>query len=552
MKNVRLWSALTLVMLTMSLVMSCGDDDKGNGGSKTPTGNDLVKKATGTWICTQSTDTKNGKTYEGLMVGNEVTINADFTYSSTSQDFGYNGTYSVADDKISAHSNNGKTFVITASVIGNQMTWKGASGNNVTFSYTFQRANEYSTPNLSFTKDMIAGDFSWKVTDFKIQKGSNSDIQKEKEICFKTDGTCTGFSALENAWRINDGVVETFNKETNTPMYTYTLGSHKDGVMLVRMNGTNDFEALVVFNKVQELNHPVVEDYWGSTGNLGLARAACSAKCAEFEHYQKQLEENRIMIGNNILLSPYSSLIANTWQSAYNTVAYANIIIENAKATTEVAKRYIAEVRAIRAFVYYNLAMLWGNVPLVTTSSNPDANPQQYNQSTVYSFAYNEISEALNDLQENNLPNEEKMAINKDAGRMLMAELEMARGNLQNALAILSGIDKNKYEGELTNTNDAFQKPVIWAMIVNEINTCHLIYTYDHIKLYKAELSGDKENAINGWVNGNGYTRYGCWAALKRLGKAKEVTGCQDYELLMPIPVSELQNNSYLKQNPGY
>jgi len=47
-------------------------------------------------------------------------------------------------------------------------------------------------------------------------------------------------------------------------------------------------------------------------------------------------------------------------------------------------------------------------------------------------------------------------------------------------------------------------------------------------------------------------SRYGYWAALKRLGKAQEMTGCYDYELLMPFPYQELLLNSKMAQNPGY
>jgi len=45
---------------------------------------------------------------------------------------------------------------------------------------------------------------------------------------------------------------------------------------------------------------------------------------------------------------------------------------------------------------------------------------------------------------------------------------------------------------------------------------------------------------------------YGYWAALKRLGKAQEVTGCDDHELLMPFSVREISSNPKLRQNPGY
>jgi hypothetical protein len=39
---------------------------------------------------------------------------------------------------------------------------------------------------------------------------------------------------------------------------------------------------------------------------------------------------------------------------------------------------------------------------------------------------------------------------------------------------------------------------------------------------------------------------------LKRTGKAQQVTGCKEHEILMPIPESEIIYNTNLTQNPGY
>jgi hypothetical protein len=33
---------------------------------------------------------------------------------------------------------------------------------------------------------------------------------------------------------------------------------------------------------------------------------------------------------------------------------------------------------------------------------------------------------------------------------------------------------------------------------------------------------------------------------------AQEVTGCEEYEVLMPIPLAEMETNPNLIQNPGY
>lgn len=128
------WSLLMLVVMAMPLLMACGSD--GDGGS---TGDELKEKAIGTWMCTQSTDAAQGYSFDGLMVGKEVTINGDGTYTSTSDSFGYKGSYVINGNKITAKSNSGDTFVVTVNISGNTMTWNGTASNGTTFHYVFTR-----------------------------------------------------------------------------------------------------------------------------------------------------------------------------------------------------------------------------------------------------------------------------------------------------------------------------------------------------------------------------------------------------------------------------
>ena len=65
------------------------------------------------------------------------------------------------------------------------------------------------------------------------------------------------------------------------------------------------------------------------------------------------------------------------------------------------------------------------------------------------------------------------------------------------------------------------------------------------------EAKGNVENMNARWKESK-CAEYGYWAALKRLNFAQSVTGCQDYELLMPIPQNELITNNKIRQNPGY
>jgi len=98
----------------------------------------LVNEAVGTWMCTQSTDSQAGYSFDGLMVGREVSIKRDGTFTSTAPSFGASGTYSISGNQITAKSSAG-TFVVTVTISGNKMTWNGTASNGVTFHYVFQR-----------------------------------------------------------------------------------------------------------------------------------------------------------------------------------------------------------------------------------------------------------------------------------------------------------------------------------------------------------------------------------------------------------------------------
>ena len=134
MKQLKNWSILMLMVMAMPLMVACGSD-----GDSGPTGDELKSKAIGTWMCTQSTDEAMGQSYDGLMVGKEVTIKSDNTYTSTASTFGYRGSYTINGNKITAKSEDGATFVVTVSVSGNTMTWNGTASNGTTFHYVFTR-----------------------------------------------------------------------------------------------------------------------------------------------------------------------------------------------------------------------------------------------------------------------------------------------------------------------------------------------------------------------------------------------------------------------------
>ncbi len=84
-------------------------------------------------------------------------------------------------------------------------------------------------------------------------------------------------------------------------------------------------------------------------------------------------------------------LINNWWNSLYNLIAQTNLILEKVPAINPMdealKKRIIGEASFLRAWAYFYLVRLWGNVPLNTTSqttSSPDFFPTRSPQEEVY------------------------------------------------------------------------------------------------------------------------------------------------------------------------
>lgn len=532
---------LSALLFSVSLI-SCGDDN----GNSSASGDNLISQAVGTWMCTQSTDTQQGNSYSGMMVGKEVSIFANGTYTSTGASFGYSGTYSVSGNKITAHSDNGGTFVITVNISGDRMEWNGTASNGVTFRYIFERENSSST-QINITPDMIDEKYEWTVESFNITRGNNSNLKNGKTIRFKNDGSCEAFHSMENAWRINNGRIETYYKTTNEPMYVYTLIAVNGDMITVKMNGTLDdnLESTIVFKRGLIIEPPSViseESVFDKIENVKLLRNNCYAQLASFEENQIKLENIRSNKNKVHTINANTNQVDNVWTSAWETIVDANRIIEGITKTkalsAEDVSSIIAEIRAMRAFVYYNIAMLWGNVPLITTTIEPNAIPSQAKQEAVLQYAYSEISDVVNNLPVTAV--EGNLAICRKAGYLLQAELAMTLGNKTAAQSILSNVN--------STSND---ETIIWGFKTEPTAATIPIYTNKHISLYKDECSGNTTNLITEWTNSS--FKYGYWAALKRLGQAQSVTGCYDFELLLPIPNNAIDNsNNKLTQNPGY
>jgi hypothetical protein len=157
----------------------------------------------------------------------------------------------------------------------------------------------------------------------------------------------------------------------------------------------------------------VYESYWHSTADVLAVLGGSYQGCEVFERKQLALEHDRLFYSRPDAgrkpITPTDGRLQEAFTAAYTVVNRCNVILTyapevkqvDASMTNEVLAAIIAETRCMRAFLYYNMAMLWGDVPLLTapdTIVSPTMPVVQSKQADVYQFAYSEMCAAVDDL----------------------------------------------------------------------------------------------------------------------------------------------------------
>ena len=65
-------------------------------------------------------------------------------------------------------------------------------------------------------------------------------ISEGEKLTFSSNGTCSTSFSMENAWKIVEGKIATYYKETQEPMLIYSLISVDGNEYKVKVNGTLD------------------------------------------------------------------------------------------------------------------------------------------------------------------------------------------------------------------------------------------------------------------------------------------------------------------------
>jgi hypothetical protein len=150
---------------------------------------------------------------------------------------------------------------------------------------------------------------------------------------------------------------------------------------------------------------------------------------------------------------PSNALLFETWNNRYRGVGKCNIaldaferngakLIENGLPEAELG-RYIAEVKFLRAWYYFDLITVFKEVPLVLSVETPDTRKEKSTIQQLHDQLYKDLDEAIN---EEAFPRLQAIAIATEKGR---ATKDAAYGLKARAALFFAGlVEQGRMEGD--------------------------------------------------------------------------------------------------------
>ncbi len=180
--------------------------------------------------------------------------------------------------------------------------------------------------------------------------------------------------------------------------------------------------------------------------------------------------------------------MGSMWTEFYKTIYNANAVLEglNSSKTITEAKsiRFVAEAKFLRAFCYFYLTNLYGDVPLVlTTNVEKSALAPRNTQAEVYTQINTDLQDAISNLPVNytSYTSSQRIRATKWAAEALLARVDLYLGKWNEASTYASDVISQsgtyKMISGLTATNSPFiadNTEAIWQ--IPYFNTA---YTYE-------------------------------------------------------------------------
>ncbi len=169
-------------------------------------------------------------------------------------------------------------------------------------------------------------------------------------------------------------------------------------------------------------------------------------------------------------MTPENGSASDLWNRCYTAIYRANLYLEKEGGITWTnpanQKRFAAEAKFLRGYIYYDLARHYGWVPIITSvlpSIDAYRAAKQNTPSEVYAQAIKDLLEALPDLPAS-VPSTEVGRVTKYAGEALIARMYLYYNGIKTAVPQLG------LSGDLTDGTTKIDKAYVQAALDDIIN----------------------------------------------------------------------------------
>lgn len=171
-------------------------------------------------------------------------------------------------------------------------------------------------------------------------------------------------------------------------------------------------------------------------------------------------------------INPDNPKNLSLWSSAYNIIYMTNSLLEGLKdansVSEEVRKSLQGEAKFVRAFTYFYLVNLYGEVPLVlTTDYRKNSKASKISKEELYQQILADLTDAKN-LLPDVYRNDDRTTVNKTAATALLARVNLYLGNWQEAenlsTSVIEITDTYNLLDDLDKVFLANSKEAIWQI----------------------------------------------------------------------------------------
>lgn len=215
------------------------------------------------------------------------------------------------------------------------------------------------------------------------------------------------------------------------------------------------------YNNATELETAVVNMYDGLQGVNSTSAGDNHSTQVEFyltemrsDNTRTKAQEGEAAQFESYAVEATNGIVADYYRSFYNVIFRANLVLENLEAAGTSAAQFEAEAKFVRAYAYFNLVRLYGDIPLITSLTGPADTAAAYTRvdsGDIYDLIQSDLNTAIAGLD-----NSFRTRASRAGAQALLAKVELTRGNYGEARSLLESVVSSGNYSLESNFHDVF------------------------------------------------------------------------------------------------